>query len=51
MRIAASNEQKVVHHEGTKETKVSDIHISELRALRVLRGENEFSSSDSGGNY
>ena len=29
-----------MHHEGTKDTKVSENYFSELRALRVLRGEN-----------
>jgi len=31
-----------VHHEGTKDTKGSDNLFSELRDLRVLRGENIF---------
>ena len=28
-----------IHHEGTKDTKILDNSNSELRVLRVLRGE------------
>jgi len=35
--------EKLFHHEGTKDTKVSEDLISELRALRVLRNDIEFS--------
>jgi len=39
MMIVAPFDKKFFHHEGTKDTKGSNNYFSELRALRVLRGE------------
>jgi hypothetical protein len=34
-----------LHHEGTKDTKISNEYSSEVRALRALRGEGPSQSS------
>src|SRR4026207_1726849 len=42
MRVFALRLKRGMHHEGTKATKVSDNLNTELRDLRVLRGERVF---------